>query len=511
MPTTNQLLLIGLDAADSVLVESWIEDGTLPNLAELKKTGTYGRLNTSAKFLAGSPWPTFYTGRNPSQHGIYEEYQWCHERLEFARPTSDWIPASPFWRHLDDNVDVIAYDVPMTQDCQNSKGIEISGWAGHDNWAPPDAYPRDLLTKLEHQFGTWPMIPETFGQASIDDLLELSEHLLENTARSTEMALWLLKHPWNFAIIVFGALHRASHRLWDRSSIKGNFTEENGALFDRSLRRIYVACDDAIGQILASQPEAAVMVFSLHGVMTNTSRVEFIEEMLARILTGKISSSFHAGLFRRIGEALPNAWRRSVTSHLPYCFRNRLMTMWTTGGIDWKKTAAFTLRADLQGYVRINLKGREPHGIISPGRDYSDLCTQIADGLMSFRDASTGQPLIEEVCHTDRLYEDGNKRDRLPDLIIRWKDTPAIANSVIESPRFGSIERKTPGRIPNGRSGNHRPEGFLIAYGKGFPAGKQLQENHDIIDLAPTILHFLGAHTSLPLSGRPISGLSSSK
>jgi predicted AlkP superfamily phosphohydrolase/phosphomutase len=507
MPRTNQLLLIGLDAADPILIESWIEDGRLPNLAVLKKSGTYSRLNTSAKFLAGSPWPTFYTGRNPSQHGIYEEYQWCHDKLEFARPTSDWIPVSPFWRHLDGDVDVIAYDVPMTQDCRNSKGIEISGWAGHDNWARPDAYPKGLLTKIAHKFGTWPMIPETFGHASIDNLLELSEHLFENTARSTKLALWLLKHPWNFAIIVFGALHRASHRLWDRSSIEGNITEDKGALFDRALRRIYVACDDAIGQIVAANPEAMVMVFSLHGMMTNTSRVDFLEEMLARILTGKISSSFHAGLFRRIGEALPNSWRRSVTTHLPHRFRNRLMTMWTTGGIDWENTAAFALRADLQGYVRINLKGREKQGIISPGRDYSDLCTQIAEGLMSFRDASTGQPLIEEVCHTDQLYDDGDKRDLLPDLIVRWKETPAIVNSVIESPRFGSIERKTPHRIPNGRSGNHRPEGFLIVRGNGIPAETQLQENPDIIDLAPTILHCLGAHTSLPLSGRLISEL----
>jgi predicted AlkP superfamily phosphohydrolase/phosphomutase len=242
-------------------------------------------------------------------------------------------------------------------------------------------------------------------------------------------------------------------------------------------------------------------------MMTNTSRADFLEEMLARILTGKISSSFHSGLFRQIGEALPNTLRRSVTSHLPYRFRNRLMTMWTTGGIDWKKTAAFTLRADLQGYVRINLKGREQQGIISPGRDYSDLCSQIAVDLLSFRDASTGQPLIEEVCYTDQLYGDGDKRDRLPDLIIRWKETPAIENSAIESPRFGCIKRKTPDKIPNGRSGNHRPEGFLFAYGKGLPAGKQLQENPDIIDLAPTILHFLGARTSFPLSGRPISEL----
>ncbi len=509
MSKTNQLLLIGLDAADPVLIEQWTEDGTLPNLAALKKSGTYGRLNTSAKYLAGSPWPTFYTGQTPCHHGIYEEYQWRHERLELARPTSDWISVSPFWRHLDDDAAVIAYDVPMVQNCHAFGGIEISSWAGHDNWATPDSYPPGLLAEVEHRFGKWPMIPESFGHSSVDDLLALSQHLLENTTRSTELALWLLKRPWNLAIIALGALHRGSHRLWDRSSIKGDIPKDKGVLFDQALRSIYVACDDAVGKLAASAPESSIIVFSLHGMMTNTMRVDFLEEMLTRILTGEINAPLHAGLFRRIGEALPNAWRRFVTGHLPFRLRNRLMTMWTTGGIDWKKTPAFTLRADLQGYIRINLKGREQQGIISPGRDYSDLCIQIADGLTSFRDASTGQPFIEEVCDTDKLYGDGDHRDRLPDLIVRWKDTPAIENSAIESPHLGCIKRKTPGRIPNGRSGNHRPEGFLIACGKGIRAGKQLQVKADIIDLAPTILHYLGAHTSLPLSGRLIPELTS--
>jgi hypothetical protein len=100
--------LIGLDAADPILVQQWIEDGTLPNLAALKKTGTYVRLTTSAKFLAGSPWPTFYTCQPPCNHGVYQDFQWCHERMGYYSPKPDWLPISPFWRHLDNDVFVIA-------------------------------------------------------------------------------------------------------------------------------------------------------------------------------------------------------------------------------------------------------------------------------------------------------------------------------------------------------------------------------------------------------------------
>jgi predicted AlkP superfamily phosphohydrolase/phosphomutase len=51
--------MIGLDAAEPALIERWIADDTLPALARLCARGSYGRLASSATWLAGSPWPTF--------------------------------------------------------------------------------------------------------------------------------------------------------------------------------------------------------------------------------------------------------------------------------------------------------------------------------------------------------------------------------------------------------------------------------------------------------------------
>ena len=100
--------MVGLDAADPVLVERWIEDGTVLHLAALRRSGAYGRLSSSARYLAGSPWPTFYTGQPPSHHGIYHDYQWRHEAMAYARPSSQWLSATPFWRSLPEDVRVVA-------------------------------------------------------------------------------------------------------------------------------------------------------------------------------------------------------------------------------------------------------------------------------------------------------------------------------------------------------------------------------------------------------------------
>jgi predicted AlkP superfamily phosphohydrolase/phosphomutase len=497
------VLLIGLDAADPVLVDRWIDDGTLPRLGALKKAGAHGRLQTTAKYLAGSPWPTFFTGRPPSDHGIYHDFQWRHERMEYARPSADWISAAPFWRSIDGDVRAVVYDVPMVLGCSPFPGTELSGWASHDRLGPPASHPPELLHEIRSRFGDVEMPHESYGPSSPDELVRLRDDLLENTRGSTEVARWVLERPWDLGIVVFSALHRGGHRLFDRTSIAGEDPGPHGAEFDGALRELYVACDRAVGELIDAFPDATVIVFSLHGMMANTCRVDLLDEMLARVLRGPEADLPKPGLLRRLGETLPLGWRRYLTARIPTRFRNRLMTLWTEGGTDWAKTEAFTLRADLAGYVRVNLAGREARGIV-PRERFDELCARIADGLASFRDAATGEPLVEQVHRRDGLFANGPRSDLLPDLIVRWSDSPGRTHEAIVSDRFGRIERTTPGRIPNGRSGNHRGEGVLFVSGKGIPAGSTVADGAHILDLAPTVLELLGAKTGFPLAGKAI-------
>lgn len=504
MSADRRVLMIGLDAGDPVLIERWTEEGLLPNLARLKATGVYGRLQSSARYLSGSPWPTFYTGQPPSSHGIYHDFQWRHENMGYARPAWDWLPNVPFWRRLDRQVHVVSYDVPMALGCQSASGIEVTGWSAHDSLTPPQSHPPELLDEIRAKFGEWPMEAEGYGRSSLSELLDLRRRLLEDTERSTELAKWLLARDWDLGLVVFGALHRGGHRLWDRSSLRGPVDEESGAFFDGALRDLYQACDRAVGQLVAEASDATILVFSVHGMMANTSRADLLDGMLTRVLRGKDAELPKSSGLRRLGEALPLGLRRRLTRALPLPVQAFLMTRWTAGGIDWSETPAFTLRADLQGYVRINLEGREPEGIV-PSSAYDETCERLEEGLLSFRDAQTGEPFVTAVRRSSGLFTNGPHSDRLPDLIVSWEETPAATHSSVESDRYGRVERSTPGRIPNARSGNHRPEGFLIAHGNGIPADGSFRSDAHILDLAPTILELLGTQTDVPLAGRSLS------
>lgn len=501
------VLMIGLDAGDPELIERWTADGTLPNLASLRARGMMGRLASPAKYLAGSPWPTMYTGRDVSWHGLYHDFQWRHESMGFAAPDERWMNLAPFWRHLDDDVHVIACDIPFTPTCTPFRGFEISGWASHDKLAPLSSHPPDLVARARARFGRWECSYEGFGHGTIDELLALRREMIENTRRTTQLAEWLLTERWDLALVCFSATHRGGHRLWDRSSIKGRFSEAQGTGFDRALRDLYVACDEAVGRLVARHPEARTLVFSTHGMMANASRADLLDAMLARVLGDGEAAPAPRSALRRFGEALPAQLRRAITHAVPKTLRNRLVTSWSAGAIDWSRTRAFCCRADLHGYVRINLRGREPLGIVAPGAEFEALCESIAAGLRAFRDDDTGEPLVEAVHRTDRLFGDGPYQDRLPDLVVEWRPTPAVAHRVVSAPGLGVIHRSTPGAIPNGRSGNHRGEGFLLACGPGIPAGSTLGKPSHVLDLAPTALALLGAGCSVPLDGRPIAEL----
>ena len=106
---------------------------------------------------------------------------------------------------------------------------------------------------------------------------------------------------------------------------------------------------------------------------------------------------------------------------------------------------------------------------------------------------------MQEVARPAQLFE-GERLSALPDLIVRWADSPAAAHRAIRSPLFGEIPWPTPGRNPEGRGGNHRPEGMLITAGPGVRRGP-IGKAH-ILDLAPTILKLLGQPVPAEMEGK---------
>jgi hypothetical protein len=231
-----------------------------------------------------------------------------------------------------------------------------------------------------------------------------------------------------------------------------------------------------------------------------------MSEMLARVLAGgqgETQPSAAPRLALGARKLLPASLRSWVKSKLPIAAQDWLTLFWRSGNARRRPERAFAALSDLDGYVRINLRGREAEGVVEPGAGYDALCAQISEGLRTFVDADSGLPVVEDIARIGDLYPEGGMRRHLPDLMVRWRESPAARHRRIVSPQFGEIPWPTPGRHPQGRSGNHRSEGFLFASGPGLGAGIDI-EGASILDLAPTVHSLLGLPIPGQMQGRPL-------
>ncbi len=72
MADISQVVVIGLDGLEPVVVESMLARGELPHLARLRAAGGYARLATTSPAQTPVAWSTFATGTNPGGHGIFD-------------------------------------------------------------------------------------------------------------------------------------------------------------------------------------------------------------------------------------------------------------------------------------------------------------------------------------------------------------------------------------------------------------------------------------------------------
>jgi predicted AlkP superfamily phosphohydrolase/phosphomutase len=69
---SQKLVILGFDGMDPQLVDRWIGEGKLPNIAKLAKTGGIFPLTTTHSPESPTAWASFATGVNAGKHNIYD-------------------------------------------------------------------------------------------------------------------------------------------------------------------------------------------------------------------------------------------------------------------------------------------------------------------------------------------------------------------------------------------------------------------------------------------------------
>jgi predicted AlkP superfamily phosphohydrolase/phosphomutase len=153
---------------------------------------------------------------------------------------------------------------------------------------------------------------------------------------------------------------------------------------------------------------------------------------------------------------------------------------------------SFALPSFGDGYVRINLRGRERDGRVAED-EYDDERHSLDALVGACRDVRTGLPVSDGIEWIDGSTALARHERPYADGIVRW--TRPI--DAFEHPELGIV-----GPFPLHRTGTHSDAGFLWASGPGFEAG--VRDERSALDLPPTILAALDAANPLS-TGTPIT------
>ena len=488
MGKSRKIAMIGIDSANFGIVRSNL--ALLPNFARVLSRGVFRQLESSGDLISGSVWPSFYTGKPPGDHGVYHILQWDLQAMRLRRLDEDWFYCEPFWIELERaGLNATVVDVPISFPTHLKQGIEVSNWGVHNPFCPFATNQPGMARDIRHRFGKHPMGYEIPVKKPARELRGLRDRIVAGAKIKGELSRWILgARSWDFFMTVLGEAHHGGHTLWPVEGPVGDAVPPN------ALREVYRAVDDALGVILDALDlsDTTVMIFSPHGMGPNHSK-DYLTQAIVDQVNHKFLQEHQNGelvgttrgqhsLLRSLRYRVPVRLQNAIALSVPLALRDFVMDRSLTAGYDWAHTPALAVRGDVNGYVRLNLRGRERDGMLDgeEGRKYQAL---LRECLLSLRSAESGNPVVKGVYNSEENFP-GSRHAFLPDAIVTWSDEPPPLE--VHSPLLGTIR----GWDDTGPRGHHRSEGFMITLDPEHEHGTE-SSSMRVDEIAPMILRRL--------------------
>lgn len=532
-----KVLAICLDGYEESLGRELMQAGAMPCLARLAEQSSRFFLEHGAALRTGLAGEHFATGLSPE---MADRWAAVHFDPNSYAVWQEGTSLTPFPAHL--KARTVVFDPPYFDLERAPKVQGIVNWGAHDPGVASRSQPEAILGEARARFGAYPAAQWIYGTpwSSEASSREMGDRLAESVRLRTEVALWLLAErlpEWDLGLVTVSEAHSVIEGLWHGvDSSHPLHGAPSATVAGAGVRKVYQEIDSLIGQLGSAFPDAAKVVFSMHGMGPNKADVAsmlLLAELMYRHAFGRayfqragssapglngcptldeeenwlswVDAGFerpgaageHSFLWRLGARVLPESLKRVLRPHLA---RPSASPTWPVRrALDWMPAAhyqrfwhempAFALPSFYDGRLRINLKGRERNGIVDPD-DYHKTCDTLVSLLNQCTDPITGQKIIENV-------ELANETDPMKlgptgaDIVILWRGAPLG----MDHPALGRI-----GPVPYRRTGGHTgKQGFAFVKAEGFASGDYgIRSSYDVV---PTIFQLLEEPWTSALSG----------
>ena len=506
MPT-RKVMVIGLDAVTFELMGPWADEGRLPNLACFLANGASGPLRSTLPPSSPAAWSTFATGMNPGQHGILGFHQFHPERYEPQLMNAAGRRGTTFWeiagRH---GVRGGVINLPFTYPPREYNGFLVAGILT-PSVGPRMASPREVFSDLKTASPRYAIDVDLIGAAARDPQPFLSK-VIANLEARLEAAVGLYRrHRPELFCTVFVAADRICHYFWPylEAARAGKARTPAQRRLGEAIETVYRKLDEAVGTLVAEAGEETdVLIVSDHGAGAVRKGLSLRKALAKRGLLVEKTMG-HADKLKRyavmaFARRAPRVLKKRAQSLFPNLSQTAAAAV-ACQGIDFSRSKAYPT-GSTHG-IFVNLKGRQPCGIVRPGSEYEAVREQIITALSQLRDPDTGRPALQGVYRREEVWS-GPCVDRLPDLVVQQEEGAyAILTFAQEKGDGVFYELPKLSWTSLRRLGDHRSEGVLMAMGPHIKKTKI--RGAEMADVPATILALLGCPIPEHFEGRVLS------
>ena len=506
MSNKKRVLIIGIDGATFNIINPLLSDNKLPTFQKIINQGIHGILNSSLPLHSATGWTSLVTGKNSGKHNVYDLYEKFNGSYNRRVINKQNVKTKTLWDILGEhNRKSVVMNIPVTYPPTKINGIMVSGML-----TPPGelfTYPEHLSEELYNK----DYIIDIFYhyKDSIEDFVELAFKTI--SLRKQAFTGLLKSNDWDFSIVDFTAVDRLQRTIWQRES---------------QIQKLYIKLDSLIGEILEETVDdnTYVMIISNHG-FKSISKKFFVNEWLweSGLLSKKVSTQrasipdfweYQYGYRRNKKTAISKflattkITKDNIRSLLPDMLCELIKKATPASSrrlfpkenliINWDYTKAYFSSQFSQG-ININLKGREPRGIVKSGKEYEQLRDQVIHELYRLKDPQTFENVIDEVYRGEDIFF-GEYEKNAPDIVF----VPHNYNYVLEPNKRTSKNCICYAHDDFPVFSQPDSDGIFLMTGPRIKKGIDTTKLK-IFDIAPTVLSILDIPVPTDMDGTVMS------